>query len=156
MKVWRLAAVAAVLSVVSSAWAAEKHFNIDADPAKDLAKAVKQAQKQHKRILLDVGGDWCIWCLALDRTFEEDKDLHKLLNDNYVFVKVNFSKENQNKEFLGQYPKAKGYPQWYLLDENGKLIKPEDTSELEATHKIAQGYNKDALRKFLTENKPGN
>jgi hypothetical protein len=65
---------------------------------------------------------------------------------------VNFSRENENLDFLGPYPKAKGYPAWYVLSPKGKLLKAEDTSELEQTHKLDAGYNKETLKTFLAEN----
>jgi len=113
-----------------------------------------QAQHEHKNILMDVGGDWCVWCRLVDKTLAEDADLHKLLTKNYVLLHVNMSQENENKAFLSKYPEATGYPAWYVLSPEGKLLKAEDTSELEATHKVAEGYNKLALAKFLAENAP--
>ena len=59
-----------------------------------------QAKKSHKRILLDVGGEWCIWCHRLDSLFLQNKDLAEYLNKHYVVVKINVSKENKNQEFL--------------------------------------------------------
>lgn len=150
----RTLAAAALLSAVSSAFAAEKIFDPAADPSKDLKAAEKVAEKEHKNILLDVGGDWCVWCRLVDKTLNEDAELHALLEKNFVVLRVNFSKENENKPFLSAYPKAEGYPQWYVLSAKGKLLKTENTSELEATHKIAQGYNREALKTFLEENGP--
>ena len=37
-----------------------KHIYSDsADPKADIAAALVQARKEHKRVLLDFGGDWC-------------------------------------------------------------------------------------------------
>ena len=41
-------------------------FDPVADPFKDIQIAVNEAQKINKRILLDVGGEWCIWCHRID------------------------------------------------------------------------------------------
>jgi thiol:disulfide interchange protein len=150
----RTLTAAVVLAASTAAFAAEKLFNPAADPAKDLKAAEKLAAKQHKNILLDVGGDWCVWCRLVDKTLTEDPELHALLEKNFVVLRVNYSKENENKPFLSAYPAAEGYPQWYVLSASGKLLKTENTSELEATHKIAQGYNRDALKQFLIENGP--
>jgi thiol:disulfide interchange protein len=152
MKSW-MAVLLAMVSV--TAWAADKPFDPSSDPARDLQAAMHQAQAEHKNILMDVGGNWCGWCLILEKTLHEDAALDGLLEKNYVVVHVNFSKENENQGFLAKYPQPKGYPAWYVLSPEGRLLKAEtDTSELEATHKLAQGYNKDALRKFLEENAP--
>jgi thiol:disulfide interchange protein len=153
MRRW-VAVVVMWMTVSVAAWAADKPFDPSRDPAKDLQAAIQQAEAQHKNILMDVGGNWCSWCLLLERTLTEDTDLHSLLEQNYVVLHVNWSMGQQNQGFLGKYPPAKGYPAWYVLSAQGRLLKAEDTSELEQTHKLGAGYNKDALRKFLEENAP--
>jgi thiol:disulfide interchange protein len=144
----------AMLSVAMSASAADKLFDPARDSARDLQAAEAQAQKEHKNILMDVGGNWCPWCILVDRTLTEDAELHALLEKNYVVLRVNFSQDNENVAFLSKYPKATGYPAWYVLSPTGKLLKAEDTSELEQTHKLGAGYNKDALKSFLVANAP--
>jgi thiol:disulfide interchange protein len=143
-----------LVGVTVAAHAADKPFDPSRSPAKDLQAAMQQAEAEHKNILMDVGGNWCSWCILLERTLIEDTDLHSVLEQNYVVLHVNMSPDNENKGFLGTYPPAKGYPAWYVLSPQGRLLKAEDTSELEETHKLGAGYNKDALRKFLEENAP--
>jgi len=142
------------LGMVGPAFAADKPFDPTRDSGKDLRVAMEQAQREHKNILMDVGGNWCPWCIVLDRTLHEDAELHALLEKNYVLLHVNFSKENENLSFLGAYPKATGYPAWYVLSAKGKLLKAEDTSELEQTHNLDAGYNKATVAAFLTKNAP--
>src|SRR5690348_16127069 len=36
------------------------------DAAKDLELAMAMAAESKRNILLDVGGDWCVWCHILD------------------------------------------------------------------------------------------
>ncbi|HVO73587.1 MAG TPA: thioredoxin family protein, partial [Ignavibacteriaceae bacterium] len=43
-----------------------EEFDPSRNPAKDLNNAVAEAKRTGKRILLDVGGNWCIWCHYLD------------------------------------------------------------------------------------------
>ncbi len=136
-----------------AAQAADKVFDPKRDPAQDLRAAETQAQAEHKNILMDVGGNWCPWCMLLDRTLAEDAELRELLQAHYVVLRVNWSRDNENVAFLRNYPKPAGYPAWYVLSAEGKLLKSEaDTSGLEADHKLGSGYNKDALRRFLVEN----
>lgn len=92
---------------------------------------MKLAKKQNKRVLIDVGGDWCIWCHRLDDTMKGNKEIVGYVKANYIVVKVNFSEENKNEEVLSKYPKITGYPHLFVLDSTGKLIKSEDTSLLE-------------------------
>ena len=150
----RLASLTILAAAVSPALAAEKPFDPGRDAAADLQAAMSRAKAERKNILLDVGGNWCPWCLLLERTIASDAELHAESEKNYVLLHVNFSRENENRELLARYPKAQGYPAWYVLSPEGRLLKAEDTSELEATHKIDAGYNKAALRTFLADNGP--
>jgi thiol:disulfide interchange protein len=153
-RVLRRSTVVLAMSVSISAYAADKPFDPTRDSNKDLRTAMEQARKEHKDILMDVGGNWCPWCIVLDRTLHEDAELHALQEKNFVLLHVNFRKENENVNFLGAYPKPTGFPAWYVLSSKGKLLKAEDTSELEQTHKLDAGYNKATLKAFLAENAP--
>lgn len=95
----RLATSLAVLSCAIAASAAEKLFDPSRDPAKDLHAAIEQARKEHKNILMDVGGNWCPWCILVNRTLTQDLKLDGLLEHNYVVLRVNFSTENENQAF---------------------------------------------------------
>jgi thioredoxin-related protein len=122
-------------------------FDPARDPEKDLNKAIEEAKKTDKRILLDVGGEWCIWCHYLDKFFEENKDVADFMHKNFVVLKINFSKENENKEFLSKFPQIPGYPHLFVLDENGKLLHSQDTSELEK----GRGHDREKIFAFLKE-----
>ncbi|GAB6281511.1 MAG: hypothetical protein STSR0008_02510 [Ignavibacterium sp.] len=102
------------------------------NPEEDLNKTIVEAKKTGKRILLEVGGDWCIWCHKLDKFFEENKDVKKFLDDHFILMKVNFSKENKNEKLLSNYPEIPGYPHIFVLDKNGKLLHSQNTGELES------------------------
>ncbi|MCW5962427.1 MAG: thioredoxin family protein [Bryobacterales bacterium] len=120
------------------------------DAAADIRQALAAARKQGKHVLLEVGGVWCIWCKILDRYFEDNPDLLALRKASYVMVKVNFSKENENIAVLQRYPKASGYPHFYVLDAQGALLKSQDTGELEE----GRSYDHGRMRNFLKSNAP--
>jgi thioredoxin-related protein len=107
-------------------------FDPSRDAAKDIQDAVVKAQHAGKRILLDVGGEWCIWCHRLDTLFAENKDLADFLHQHFVLVKINFSPENKNQKVLRQFPKIPGYPHFFVLETNGKLLHSQNTGELES------------------------
>ncbi len=112
--------------------AAVEKFDPARDPEADLRTAMVDAKRSGRRILLDVGGEWCIWCHRLDTLFMKNPDLAKQLHRAFVVVKVNFSKENKNEAFLSAFPKVPGYPHLFVLDANGKLLHSQDTGELES------------------------
>jgi thiol:disulfide interchange protein len=115
------------------------------DPQHDLSEAVIEASRSGKRILLDVGGEWCSWCHTLDAFFAKDPGLLDLREKNFVLLKVNVSRENDNHAFLSSYPKIPGYPHLFVLGPDGKLLHSQSTSELER----GQGYNRDKVEAFL-------
>ena len=120
------------------------------DAKKDLQDAISQAKESHKRILLDVGGDWCIWCHRLDSLLLQNKDLAEYLDKHYVVVKINVSPENKNKKFLSRYPKVAGYPHFFVLDSNGKLIHSQNTGVLEyPKNRPIKGHDKKKVFNFL-------
>ncbi len=112
--------------------AQREKFDPARDSEKDLQAAVAVASKEGKNILLDVGGEWCIWCHKLDKFFQDNKDVSEFLHANFVVVKVNYSKENKNEKFLSKYPQVKGYPHLFVLDSKGKLLHSQDTGALES------------------------
>lgn len=99
--------------------------------ADDLKAAITKATAENKRIILDVGGEWCGWCRLMDNYLIENVALGKLRDGNFVWLKINFSEENENKEFLAAYPEIKGYPHLFVLEKDGKFLYSQDTSALE-------------------------
>ncbi len=129
--------------------AQDKEERVKFDPARDAAKdienAISEASASGKRIILDVGGEWCSWCHKLDAFFEQNADVNEFMHQNYVVLKVNYSKENKNEEVLSRYPAIKGYPHLFVLDSDGKLLHSQDTGELEA----GKQHDRDKVFAFL-------
>src|SRR5882757_2414494 len=117
------------------------------DAAQDVQDAIKEAQRAHKRILLEVGGNWCSWCHTLDNFFEAHPDLVQLRDQNFVTLKINFSEENENKEVLSRYGSIESYPHVLVLDAEGKLLLSKETGALES----GKSYNLEKLTSFLNE-----
>jgi thioredoxin-related protein len=103
----------------------------DHDPNADLARAKEQAAAHGKKILIVVGGDWCIWCEILDRFLARDEEAHAAFSEAFVILKVNMSQENQNREFLSQYRTPLGYPDFLILNANGEFLGAQNTDVLE-------------------------
>ena len=129
--VW-LIAVACALPLSVAAQALPAKFDPARDAAKDVAAATATARTLGKRVLVDVGGEWCPWCHILDRFVAANADVQALTDANYVWVKVNWSKENRNEALLSRWPAIKGYPHLFVLDGDGKLLQSQDTGLLEA------------------------
>ena len=143
------AAFAATSTAVSIAPAVAQNapakFDPSRDPAKDVAAAAASAKKQGKRVIVDVGGEWCSWCHILDRFLDDNTDLRAQVDRNFVWVKVNWSRENKNEAYLSRFPAITGYPHLLVLDADGKLLHSQDTGVLES----GKGYDKAKFADFL-------
>ena len=123
----------------------QAHFDPKRDSQLDLERAITVARQSNKRILLDVGGDWCPWCHILDEFVTQEPSIREYLAAHYVVVRVNYSDENPNEAFLSRYPKITGYPHLFVLDQDGRLLHSQDTSVLES----GRSYNTEAFGAFL-------
>jgi thiol:disulfide interchange protein len=115
----------------SSAGLPEK-FDPHRDALADLQQALVLAQAQRKKILVDVGGEWCAWCHIFDRFVAARPQVQKVLQDHYILLKVNYSPQNRNEQLLSRWPKAAGYPHFHVLDAAGAWVASQPSGQLEA------------------------
>ncbi len=111
----------------------KKHiYDTEANPAQDIAAAVKQARKEKKRIILDFGGDWCGDCQVLDIYFHQSPNA-ELLAQNFILVHVDIGRMDHNVDTAEKYkvPIKKGVPALAVLDSNGKLLFSQANKEFE-------------------------
>ena len=120
-------------------------YNPSSDPAAELQQTIRMAQQENKRILIQVGGEWCVWCHIMDRFYDSHPDLLKLREAHYILLKVNYSQENGNQAFLSQYPTIPGFPHIFILESDGTLLHSQNTSELEE----GETYNLGRFTAFL-------
>jgi thiol:disulfide interchange protein len=124
----------------TTARSAEPKFDPKRDAAADIVAALAEARRSNRRVILDVGGEWCGWCHELDRYFVVHRDLKALRDKNYVWLKVNYSTENPNTAVLSPYPRIVGYPHLFVLEQD-------DTELLEE----GPSYNYERMKGFLTK-----
>ena len=124
-----------------------KLYDPEADARKDLSAAVQAAKEQNKHVLLQVGGNWCPWCIKLHGFFESEAKVDSILKADYVLLRINYSKENKNPEVLASldYPQRFGFPVLLVLDQNGKRLHTQDTGLLE----LDKGYDPEKVSRFL-------
>lgn len=132
------AIVAAGLAPVSFCCAQSTfHVNKDlysetANPTADIAAALIQARREHKRILLDFGGNWCGDCQVLDFYYHQSPNA-EILAKHYILVHINIGHMDRNVEVAQKYhvPITKGVPALAVLDALGKLLYAEQPKEFE-------------------------
>ena len=103
------------------------------------------ARETGKNILMDVGGSWCSWCGIMEKWLKDNPDVNSYLHDNYVLLKVNFSEGNSNEKFLSRFPERPGYPHFFVLSSDGKLLHSQGTEALEQ----GKSYDKKKFMQFL-------
>ena len=146
--------VAALLLTAVAGWASER--TIYPDPAEahgQIAAALKIAAKDHKRVLLDFGGNWCGDCIVLDMYLHNEQN-RALLDANFVLVHVNVGHLDENLDIAEKYqvPVTHGVPEVAVLSEAGKLLYSSRSKELELA---VQRSDAAAVTKFLVQWKPG-
>ena len=124
-------------------------YNVTADAASDIKKAVAEADKEGKHVLLMVGGNWCRWCLMFDKYRLANAKVDSASTANFVFLHVNYSKENKNQavmEMLG-FPERFGFPVFVILDGKGKRLHTQNSAYLED----GEGYSEEKVLDFYSQ-----
>ena len=99
------------------------------DPIQDGNDALKIALENNRKVLIEVGGEWCAWCHKLNKFIHSHPELKKDFFNTFVLLKVNVSEENDNKAFLKVFPPVYGYPHMFVTDHNGKILESKDTAD---------------------------
>jgi uncharacterized protein len=86
--------------------------------------AFERARREDKPILLDIGAVWCHWCHVLDRESYENIEIARVVNENYVAVKVD---RDERPDIDARYQMAVsaltgqgGWPLTAILTPDGK------------------------------------
>jgi thiol:disulfide interchange protein len=118
-------------------------YHPEADAAAEIEQAVQQASKEGKQVLIQLGGNWCVWCYRFHDFIDSDAELKSFLNDNFVLYHLNYSKENKNLPLLTElgYPQRFGFPALIVLNAKGIRLHTQDSSLLES----GQGYDRDKV-----------
>lgn len=121
-------------------------YNPEADASKDIATAVAKAKKDGKHVFLQIGGNWCPWCVKYHNFVDSISELKEYVDQNFVVLKVNYSPENKNLDVLAKlgFPQRFGFPVFVILDGNGNRIHTQNSAFLEED----KGYSKEKVLQF--------
>lgn len=129
-----------------------KVYDEAADAKAQIAAAIKKAGRDHSRVLVVYGGNWCGWCIKLHGLFQSDKDIAKTLRYEYQLVSVDIGKFDKNMDIAAKYEadlKKNGVPFLTVLDGDGKVVTNQDTGSLEEGEK----HDPQKVAAFLDKNK---
>ena len=122
-------------------------YNPDANAKRDLDSAIVKATNENKHIFVQIGGNWCPWCVLMHEFYSQDTEIDSIMNTDYVPILVNYSRENKNLDLMKkfEFPQRFGFPVIVILDGEGNRIHTQNTVCLEE----GRGYNPKKFLKFL-------
>jgi thiol:disulfide interchange protein len=122
-------------------------YNPYANVEKDVAAALAKAKAENKHVLLQIGGNWCVWCYKFHSFVHLDSTLRKIIRDNFIVYHLNYSKENKNLAYLKKlnFPQRFGFPTLVVLDAGGRQLHTQDSGLLEK----GNGYDAEKVKNFL-------
>ena len=80
--------------------------------------ALARAGAEGKLIFLDIGATWCHWCHVLDRTSLADPRVVRMLNDDYIAIRVD---TDRRPDINDRYNQG-GWPTTAVLLPDGRLL----------------------------------
>ncbi len=153
MKKITLFIIIILLTVDMNAQTSEvKLYNPEADAKMDIQKTVIKANAEGKHVLLQIGGNWCIWCVKFNKKATENDTLKSVLTEKYITYHLNYSKENWNEDLLAYfgYPQRFGFPVFVVLDGEGNRLHTQNSVYLEEN----KGYSTKEILEFLNSWSP--
>jgi len=127
-------------------------YPADVDAQAEIKEAEERAAKEHKRLLLVFGANWCFDCHVLDLAFRRP-DIAALVDPYYEVVHVDIGPDgHKNQDLAKQFgvPLDKGVPAVSVAESNGTVIFSSKNGEVED----ARGLTTETLADFLRKWRP--
>ncbi len=127
-------------------------YNENADAHAEIRDALATAAREHKRVILDFGGNWCGDCQVLDIYFRQQPNAD-LLSAGFILVDIDIGHYDHNIDIAEKYevPLQRGVPALAVLDAHGRLLYSQKTGEFEKMRHM----DPSSVTSFLNQWKPG-
>ncbi|HEY6248825.1 MAG TPA: thioredoxin family protein [Candidatus Angelobacter sp.] len=124
-------------------------YRADVNAQQEITETLGEAAKEHKRVLLVFGANWCGDCYALDYGFHQPR-IEPLLNANFKVVHVDIGRSDRNLDLAKKYQVdlEKGIPSLAVLSSQGAVLY--STAQFER----ARVMTEEDIIQFLTTWKP--
>jgi thiol:disulfide interchange protein len=103
-------------------------------------QSLARAQREHKQLLVILGGNWCQWCLSLDDLVHEDETLREYLKQHFVVLELDSAAAKELDDAWGR-PSHNGVPVLVFLDHTGTVKHVQETESLELWHGRVLGHD---------------
>lgn len=144
--------LAVVLLIAAGAFASAQNriiYSDTADAHADIAQAIRTATHEHKRIILDFGGNWCGDCQVLDIYFHQSPN-SEIVDQHFLVVHIDIGHMDKNVDVADKYevPLKRGVPALAVLDSHGKLLYSQKNGEFEAMRRMDPASVTEFLNKW--------
>jgi len=127
-------------------------YPADVDAHAEIKEAEEKAAKEHKRLLLVFGANWCFDCHVLDLAFH-GPELAPLIASHYEVVHVDIGPDGKkNADVAKQFDVSldKGVPTLAVIESDGRVVVSEKNGEFEDARQLTPEF----LAEFLNKWKP--
>ncbi len=121
-------------------------------------EAFQKAKELDRPILLDIGAVWCHWCHVIDRESYDDGEIAKIINENFIPIKVDRDErpdvDRRYQQAVGALTGQGGWPLTAFMTSEGKVFfggtyfPPRDTQGLPSFRNVLQ-----KVSEYYTTNK---
>lgn len=109
-----------------------------ADADAQVKAAFERARKNGKRVLIDLGGNWCADCRILDGVMELP-EMKPFMAAHYEMVSVDVGRFNKNLQIPARWGLGKlekGVPTIIIADADGKAVNISNAADLESARSM--------------------
>lgn len=125
-------------------------YDEKADAKADVDAALARAKRENKRVLIQWGANWCVWCRALHEIAGKDAGLRKKLLYEYEVVRVDVGRFDKHMELARSLgADFKSIPYLTVLAADGQPLAQSNTEPFEIAG--TSGHDAKKLVEFLTQ-----
>jgi len=128
-------------------------YPASADAHAEIKEAEQKSAKEHKRLLLVFGANWCFDCHVLDLAFQRP-ELAPVIAANYEVVHVDIGPDGKkNADVAKQFDVSfdKGVPVVAVVEADGKVVVSENNGEFEDARQLTPQFLAEFLNKWKLE-----
>lgn len=114
-----------------------------------IAAALKRAQRDHKHVLIEWGGNWCGWCYKLHDVFHKDSVVQPIIHEEFELVLIDQQKNNDLMLEYGGADRQYSFPHLTVLDSTGAVLTNQETGSLEEGPQHDPKLVADFLQKWM-------
>ena len=115
-----------------------------------MAAAFARAKASHKRVMIDLGGNWCVDCIVL-ANFMKLPEMQRFMAAHYEVVTVDVGRFNRNLQIPARFgitKRLEGVPALLIATPDGKLVNDKDVFATASASEMTPKSVADYLAKY--------